>query len=101
MALRSGCRILLLDEHTSALDPKMQARLMNYTAKAIATLGLTALMVTHKMDDAVKHGNRLIMLHKGRIAADVKGADKARLKVQDLLEMFHKCEEQDVLMEAK
>jgi putative ABC transport system ATP-binding protein len=75
MALRAGGQILLLDEHTSALDPKMQVMLMEYTARSVIETGLTTLMITHKMDDAIKYGNRLIMLHKGKIVMDIKDAD--------------------------
>ena len=67
MAISLEREILLLDEHTSALDPKMQTLLMEYTANQIAKLDLTALIITHKMDDAIKYGNRLIMLHQGKI----------------------------------
>ncbi|MDR0942893.1 MAG: ATP-binding cassette domain-containing protein [Holosporales bacterium] len=97
MAINSGGQILLLDEHTSALDPKMQSTLMKYTAKSIKEKNLTALMITHKMDDAIKYGDRLIMLNKGRIVMDIKGQEKTKLSIQDLLEKFHKFEDQDIL----
>jgi putative ABC transport system ATP-binding protein len=98
MAINSGGQILLLDEHTSALDPKMQVMLMEYTTKSIEEKKLTTLMITHKMDDAIKYGDRLIMLNKGKIAMDIKGKEKAKLSIQDLLEKFHKFE--DLLMEG-
>lgn len=97
MAINSGSQILLLDEHTSALDPKMQSLLMEYTTAQITQQGLTAIMITHKMDDAIKYGDRLLMLHKGRIVLDIKGEDKKALKVQDLLKLFHQYEDQDLL----
>ncbi|MDR0632064.1 MAG: ATP-binding cassette domain-containing protein [Holosporaceae bacterium] len=97
MALNSGSKILLLDEHTSALDPKMQTLLMEYTAKSVRKLGLTTLMITHNMEDAVKYGDRLIMMHRGQIVVDLKGHEKSNLKIQSLLEMFHKFEDQSLL----
>jgi putative ABC transport system ATP-binding protein len=101
MALSSGSEILLLDEHTSALDPKMQLLLMEYTAKSVRELGLATLMITHNMEDAVKYGDRLIMMHKGRIVADLSGREKSSLKIQSLLEMFHKFEDQNLLGEGE
>ncbi len=95
MAIHSGAEILLLDEHTSALDPKMQVQLMDYTVQAIEKKQLTSLMITHKIDDAVKYGNRLIMLHKGEIVLDVKGAEKASLTAEELMSVFHRYEELD------
>lgn len=97
MAIHSGCPILLLDEHTSALDPKMQNFLMQYTANQISALGLTTLMITHKMDDAIKYGNRLIMLHQGKIVLDVQGKEKQALSAQNLLALFHQYEDQSLL----
>ncbi len=97
MAVYSGAQILLLDEHTSALDPKMQSMLMEYTARAIAELRLTTLMITHKMDDAINYGNRLIMLHTGRIVLNISGTEKARLTASELLALFHQYEDQNLL----
>lgn len=94
MAINSGKPILLLDEHTSALDPKMQRLLMQYTVEQIAKHRLTTIMITHKMDEAINYGNRLIMLHRGKIVLDLDTEQKSRLKVQDLLTMFHKYEDQ-------
>ncbi|WP_186649578.1 ATP-binding cassette domain-containing protein [Fluviispira vulneris] len=94
MAIHSGRQILLLDEHTSALDPKMQTLLMEYTHKQTKNLELTAIMITHKMDDAIKYGNRLIMLHQGKVALDFQGKQKKALAVHDLLAMFHQYEDQ-------
>jgi putative ABC transport system ATP-binding protein len=89
MAIISGNKILLLDEHTSALDPQMQVLLMEYTVQSIRRQRLTTLMVTHNMEDAVKYGDRLIIMHKGRIVADLKGSEKSELKTHSLLELFH------------
>ncbi|MDR1266784.1 MAG: ATP-binding cassette domain-containing protein [Holosporales bacterium] len=97
MALHSGSKILLLDEHTSALDPNMQRLLMEVTAQSVRALGLTTLMITHNMEDAVRYGDRLVMLHKGQIVVDVQGREKSRLKVQSLLDRFHKFEDQNLL----
>lgn len=94
MAINSGRQILLLDEHTSALDPKMQTLLMEYTHKQAVNRGLTTIMITHKMDDAIKYGNRLIMLHQGKVVLNIQGAQKQTLAVGDLLAMFHRYEDQ-------
>ncbi len=99
MAMHSGAQILLLDEHTSALDPKMQVMLMEYTARAITQSRLTTMMITHKMEDAVNYGNRLIVLHQGRIVLDISGPEKARLSKQELLALFHHYEDQTLLSE--
>lgn len=97
MAINSGRQILLLDEHTSALDPKMQNLLMEYTVRQAVNLNLTTIMITHKMDDAIKYGDRIIMLHKGKIVLDISGNDKKNLKAQDLITMFHRYEDQNLL----
>lgn len=93
MAMNSNPKILLLDEHTSALDPKMQRILMDYTAKTIAKSKVTAMMVTHKLDDAICYGDRLIMMHQGEIVLDVQGEEKQALSVNELLKLFHKYED--------
>lgn len=92
MAIISKPDILLLDEHTSALDPKTEKKLMEYTVAKILQENITTIMVTHKLEDAVKYGNRLIMLHKGKIILDVKGDDKYSLNVDDLFKLFYDCE---------
>jgi putative ABC transport system ATP-binding protein len=101
MALNSGGKILLLDEHTSALDPKMQILLMEYTVKSVREQELTTIMITHNLEDAVKYGDRLIMMHKGRIVVDMKGREKSNLTIPSLLEMFHKFEDQSLLHEGE
>lgn len=84
-------KILLLDEHTAALDPKTAAKVLEITDKIVNENGLTTLMITHNMRDAIAHGNRLIMLHEGKVIIDVAGEEKSRLTVEDLLEMFNKA----------
>ena len=90
MATLQKPRLLLLDEHTAALDPKTAAKVLEVTDRIIRQERLTTLMITHNMRDAIAHGNRLIMLYEGRIAVDVSGEDKERLTVEDLLGMFEK-----------
>jgi putative ABC transport system ATP-binding protein len=82
-------QILLLDEHTAALDPKTALQVLELTEKLVAELQLTTLMVTHNMRQALQLGNRLIMLHGGRIILDVAGDEKSRMTVEDLLERFY------------
>ncbi len=83
-------KVLLLDEHTAALDPKTSDMVMGLTKKIVETHQLTSLMITHNMENAIQYGNRLVMLHQGQIVVDVKGEEKANLTVQDLMELFHK-----------
>ena len=88
MATLEKPKLLLLDEHTAALDPKTAATVLDLSDKIIRDHGLTALMVTHNMKDAIVHGNRLIMMHEGRIILDISGEDKKKLSVEDLLQKF-------------
>ena len=81
--------LLLLDEHTAALDPKTAAKVLEATEKIVARDHLTTLMVTHNMKDAIAHGNRLIMMKDGRIILDIRGEEKKKLTVEDLLEKFN------------
>ncbi|PLY00716.1 MAG: ABC transporter ATP-binding protein [Desulfuromonas sp.] len=83
-------QILLLDEHTAALDPKTAQQVLELTQQLIAEQHLTALMVTHNMRQALQLGNRLIMLHGGRVILDISGKDKEKMTVEDLLEQFYK-----------
>ena len=88
MAAMKKPKLLLLDEHTAALDPKTAAKVLDISDKIIEEHQLTALMVTHNMKDAIAHGNRLIMMHEGRIIYDVSGEEKRNLHVSDLLAKF-------------
>lgn len=80
--------LLLLDEHTAALDPKTAAKVLEITEKIVSEQNLTTLMITHNMKDAIRFGNRLIMMHEGRIIYDVSGEEKKNLRVSQLLEKF-------------
>lgn len=88
MATLQQPRLLMLDEHTAALDPKTAKTVLNLTEKIIEESQLSAMMVTHNMKDAIRLGNRLIMMHEGRIIYDVSGDEKKNLKVSDLLAKF-------------
>ena len=88
MATLKKPKLLLLDEHTAALDPKTAAKVLEISDKIIAENKLTALMVTHNMKDAIAHGNRLIMMWDGKIILDIKGEEKKNLTVDDLLKQF-------------
>ena len=81
-------KLLLLDEHTAALDPKTAAKVLEISDQIISENHLTAMMVTHNMKDAIAHGNRLIMMHEGRVIYDVSGEEKKQLQVADLLKKF-------------
>lgn len=83
-------KLLLLDEHTAALDPKTAAKVLEISDKIIAENHLTAMMVTHNMKDAIVHGNRLIMMHEGKVILDISGEEKKKLTVEDLLHQFEK-----------
>ena len=95
MATLRKPKLLLLDEHTAALDPKTAAKVLDTTEKIVQRDSLTTLMITHNMRDAIAHGNRLIMMYDGRIAIDVAGEEKQRLTVEGLLEMFSKVSGSD------
>ena len=89
MATLKKPKLLLLDEHTAALDPKTAAKVLETTEKIVQRDHLTTLMITHNMRDAIAHGNRLIMMDAGRIVVDICGEEKKNLTVQDLLDKFH------------
>lgn len=91
MASMNKPKILLLDEHTAALDPKTAEKVLKITDKIVTENRLTTVMITHNMADALAHGNRLIMMHQGRIIVDVKGEEKKKLTVSDLLDLFTKA----------
>ena len=88
MATLQKPKLLLLDEHTAALDPKTARKVLELTDEIVGKDSLTTLMVTHNMKDAIRLGNRLIMMHEGKIILDIKGQAKKNLQVKDLLEMF-------------
>ena len=88
MAVMKKPKVLLLDEHTAALDPKTAAKVLELSDRFVAEGNLTTLMVTHNMKDAIAHGNRLIMMNAGKIVFDVSGEEKKRLTVDDLLHAF-------------
>ena len=91
MATLHKPRLLLLDEHTAALDPKTARKVLELSDRFIQDGSLTTMMVTHNMRDAIRHGNRLIMMSGGSIAVDVSGEEKSRLTVEDLLKMFEQA----------
>lgn len=88
MATLQKPKLLLLDEHTAALDPKTAARVLEVTDKLVGEHHLTTLMITHNMNDAIRYGNRLIMMHEGRVIYTVFGEEKQHLQVPDLLKKF-------------
>lgn len=88
MATLTNPRVLLLDEHTAALDPKTASKVLELTEQIVDERKLTTLMVTHNMNDAIRLGNRLIMMHEGRVIYDVAGDEKRALTVPDLLQKF-------------
>ena len=90
MAVMKQPKVLLLDEHTAALDPKTAATVLMLSEKFISEYKLTTLMVTHNMKDAIAHGNRLIMMNAGKIVLDISGEEKKKLTVEKLLELFSK-----------
>lgn len=91
MATLQKPKLLLLDEHTAALDPRTAKKVLELTEEIVNEQKLTALMVTHNMQDAIEIGNRLIMMHEGRIIYDVQGEEKKNLKVEDLLKKFEEA----------
>ena len=91
MASLNCPKLLLLDEHTAALDPKTATKVMELTDRIVREGQLTTLMITHNMRDAIQYGNRLIMLHDGHVILDIAGEEKKNLTVPDLLEQFTKA----------
>ena len=86
---------LLLDEHTAALDPRTAAKVLDLSDRIVQEHGLTTLMITHNMKDAIAHGNRLIMMDAGQVVVDVSGEEKKKLTVPDLLAMFSRASGSD------
>jgi len=97
MATINKPKILLLDEHTAALDPKTAKIVLDLTKRVVDENKLTTLMVTHNMRDALKTGNRIMMMHEGRIILDVAGEEKKNLTVPDLLKMFEQASGEEML----
>ena len=95
MAALKRPKLLLLDEHTAALDPKTAAKVLELSDRIVEENHLTTMMVTHNMKDAIAHGNRLIMMYEGRIVIDVAGEEKKKLTVPQLLELFSKVSGSD------
>ena len=91
MATLNRPKLLLLDEHTAALDPKTAAKVLQITNKLVTENNLTTLMITHNMHDAIAYGNRLIMMHEGRIIVDVSGEEKKKLTINQLLGLFEQA----------
>ncbi|WP_343561599.1 ABC transporter ATP-binding protein [Kiloniella sp. b19] len=90
MATLQPTKILLLDEHTAALDPRMQAFVLDLTREIVEESGLTTLMITHSMGQALQFGTRTVMLHEGAVVLDVRGEDRKNMTIPDLIEMFGK-----------
>ena len=91
MATLRRPKLLLLDEHTAALDPKTAAKVLEITDRIVQENKLTTLMITHNMHDAIVHGNRLIMMHEGRVVVDVSGDEKKQLTIPQLLGLFEQA----------
>ena len=96
MATLRKPKLLLLDEHTAALDPKTAEKVLELTKKIVEENGLTTIMITHNMRDALRFGNRLLMLNDGEILLDIHGEEKSKMTVHDLLEAFEKSGGEDV-----
>ncbi len=96
MATLRSPKLLLLDEHTAALDPKTAAKVLELTEKIVSAQKLTAMMVTHNMRDAIAVGNRLIMMHEGRVVVDVCGEAKKNLTREDVMGLFEKAAGQEL-----
>ena len=95
MATLQKPELLLLDEHTAALDPKTAAKVLEATQRIVEKNCLTTMMITHNMRDAITYGNRLIMMYEGHVAVDVSGEEKKHLTVEQLLELFSKASGSD------
>ena len=95
MATLQQPKLLLLDEHTAALDPKTAAKVLDATERIVSRNNLTTLMITHNMRDAINYGNRLIMMYDGRIVVDVSGEEKKHLTVEQLLNLFSRASGSD------
>lgn len=97
MATISNPKILLLDEHTAALDPKTSETIIELTKEIISKQNITTLMVTHNLNQAISIGNRLLMLHEGKIILDIKGKEKESLTIDTLLDLFEEANSKDII----
>ncbi len=93
-------QILLLDEHTAALDPKTAAKVLELTEKIVNENNLTTIMITHNMRDAIRYGNRLIMMSRGKVVVDVSGEEKKKLTVEELLDKFQVASKDDTMSDS-
>lgn len=100
MATMSGPKLLLLDEHTAALDPKTSETITALTGRIVSQKNITTLMVTHNLNQAIKLGNRLIMLHHGHVIFDIKSEEKKSLTIEKLLSFFDKTRTKDALTDS-
>jgi putative ABC transport system ATP-binding protein len=100
MATMVKPEVLLLDEHIAALDPKTASQILALTEEIVASRQLTTLMITHNMKHAISFGNRLLMLHQGRVLLDLGGHDKKNLTVKDLVEQFYKAQGEELAMDS-
>ena len=100
MATMIKPEVLLLDEHIAALDPKTAGQILYLTQEIVKNQSLTTLMITHNMKHAISFGNRLIMLHQGRILLDLRGTEKAQLTVKDLLRQFYEAQGEELAMDS-
>jgi len=100
MATMVKPEVLLLDEHIAALDPKTAQQILSLTREIVEGQKLTTLMITHNMKHAIDFGNRLIMLHQGKIISDIAGREKSKLTVDDLLQKFYSCSEEELVSDA-
>lgn len=96
MATLQPSKILLLDEHTAALDPRIAGFILALTEKIVEEQRLTTMMVTHSMKQALEHGERTVMLHQGKVVLDVSGEERSRMTVSDLLQMFERVRGEEV-----
>lgn len=97
MSVMSKPKLLLLDEHTAALDPKTSEKIMDITRNIVKDSGITTIMVTHNLKHALENGNRLFMMHRGQILADIEGAEKEKLDTNKLLGLFEKANGEEAL----
>ncbi len=100
MATMIRPEVLLLDEHIAALDPKTANQILHLTEEIVGDQKLTTLMITHNMKHAIQFGNRLIMLHQGRIISDISGQEKRKLTVEDLLQKFYDSSEEELVSDS-